>query len=365
MEFIASIGSQALYMKGTTEVHIFDPATNERRAYSNKVKNNQIEASCNLGEVTGGIGDALLITIPDTSRLKLTLTKADISLSETSMALGADLHYGGVVDLNEAVEAGADGKLKVSQTPVAPLGGCDICCTVGVDGKSYLIDPETKEVQDFVGVAGQTYCVRYWVLNPSAQQMDVFSSFEPMIMRVFMKQPVYAAPKQGDPMKGTRVGYMLTTVPRMQFDPNTSFGGDQTTAETQNISGNALSFDEACEAGVADTCLDAGKPKLMYRVLVLDGDSLGDVTGLAVVGGGVDVVVNGKANLPVKYVVKDISLVQADMSALTFTVAEKSIASVDANGVVTGLAEGSTEVKIELTGKGISTTANIDVAAQA
>lgn len=360
MDVIASMNGKSLYAKGTMEVHLYDIATNDRRGYSNKVKSRSLEHSVNLGEISGGMGEALLIQIPDTSRVKMTLSKADFDLGTQAMLLGADLHYGGVVDLHEVVTASADGKIVVSQTPVAPLGGCDPVCTIGAGGKSYAIDPATKTVQEFAGESGKDYCVHYWVMNASAQQMDVFANFAPAVVRCFIKQPIYSVAEGQDPLKGTCVGYLLTTIPRLSLDPNGSIGGEQTGNDTQNISGVALSYEEACNAGTDAVCLDSSRPKAYYQVLVLDGDQYQNVTGLVVVGGGITVAAGATATLPVKLVVGETCLVQPDLSDLTYNVAATSTATVT-NGIVKGVAAGSTEVTVKLASKNLECTANIDV----
>jgi uncharacterized protein YjdB len=84
---------------------------------------------------------------------------------------------------------------------------------------------------------------------------------------------------------------------------------------------------------------------LAYMIYVPFSTSGNGLAGLAVVGGGVTVAANATAVLPVKYVMADNTLVQPNYSRLTYLVASESVATV-ANGVVSGVAQGTTTVTI-------------------
>ena len=65
---------------------------------------------------------------------------------------------------------------------------------------------------------------------------------------------------------------------------------------------------------------------------------------------------------PVKYVINGV-LVQPDYSDLTYAIASTATATVDANGAITGVAAGSTEITVTLADPALSVVANLTVTA--
>lgn len=121
----ATLNGRALYAKGTMYVQMFDPATNDMVYYSNKMSTSQLTSTINLGAINAGPGNPVVIQIPDTPSLTMNLTAADFSLEGRALSAGSNVTYNGTVPVDEVVQA--DGPtLTVSQTPVYPLGTCDI-----------------------------------------------------------------------------------------------------------------------------------------------------------------------------------------------------------------------------------------------
>lgn len=151
----------------------------------------QLTSIINLGAINAGPGNPVVIQIPDTPSLTMNLTAADLSLDDRALSAGSNVVYNGVVPVDEVVQA--DGTtLTVTQTPVYPLGGCDIVGYINNSGTSYLIDPNTREIQDFTATAGQTYCVHYYTNNASAKQFGVDTLMNPAVVRGFITIPVYS-----------------------------------------------------------------------------------------------------------------------------------------------------------------------------
>ncbi len=359
----ATLNNRPLYAKGTMDVKCFDPSSNDMVYYSNKMSTSQIQSTINLGPINAGIGNPVVIQIPDTPSLTINLTAADFSLEGRALATGSTVTYNGVVPVDEV--AAAEGTtLTVQQTPVPPLGGCDVVCTVGNDGKAYLVDAETRQVQGFEAVDGQSYCVHYWTVRAGAKQFSVETLMSPSLVRSFITIPVFSAESGSqNALNGSRVGSLYITIPRMQFNGDLSTDGSQTTPATTVMSGTALSYDEACEAGIQ--CGSTASPKLAYMVLELFGDPDQNATALVIVGGNeIDVEAGQTAPIPVKYVMDDGSLGTPIMSSLDFAVAEggEAYASVSDMGVVTGISAGAAKITITTkSAKKLTVTADVTV----
>lgn len=358
----ATLNGTPLYAKGTMNVKLFDPSTDNMVYFSDKMSTSQLQSSINLGAINAGIGNPVVIQIPDTPNLTMNLTAADFSLAGRALSTGSDITYNAVVPVDEVVEATGT-SLTVLQPPVAPLGGCNVVCTVGNDGTSYTIDPTTRQVQNFTATAGQSYCVHYWTNNASSQQFAVETLMSPAVLRGFVIIPLYATDSAAsNKNSGSHVGNLYITIPRGQLSGDVSTEGSQTTPATTMMNLTALSYNEACEAGIQ--CGSSASPKLAYMVVELFGNPDQNATGLAIVGGN-DITAQAGTpyTIPVKYEMNDGEIVTPNMSDLTFTNPDGGLYfTVSSLGVVTGTAAGTGEVVITSNYNAqLTTTANVTV----
>ena len=343
------------YVKGTMEVWCYNPSTFNLDYYSDKIQTNQFSTSCNMGAVNAGIGNPVVINLPDTCEVNLTLTAADFSLEARQLSTGGALDYNGVVPICEEIRA-ASSTLTVTNTPAAPYGYDTPVGFVGVDGVAYEIDPGTKEVQGFTANAGDDYIVQYFMVAPSAQELTIDTVFDPSIEIVMIKLPAYSA--QGtSAAQGTKVGHYYIWIPRMQFAGKADAEASQTTASTTDISGTALSYKAAVAAG----CADAMSGALAYMVYMPEAGATSAIEDLVVLdGGAVSVKENETVQIPVKYVING-QLVQPAYSDLSYVSAAVGTATVDANGVVSGVSAGDTEITITLADPALTAYCNVTV----
>lgn len=358
----ATLNGRPLYAKGTMDVKMFDPATNDLRYYTNKMSVSQLASTINLAPINASIGNPTLIQIPDTPNLTLNLTAADFSLEARALSVGGNVTYNGVVPVDEVVQA--DGTtLTVAQTPVYPLGGCDIVGYINNSGTSYLIDPSTREIQGFTATAGQTYCVHYYTNNASAKQFGVDTLMNPAVVRCFITIPVYSTEgNAANANTGSRVGSLYITIPRGQLSGDVSTEGSQTTAATTIMNLTALSYDEACEAGIQ--CGTSASPKLAYMVLELYGNPDQNVEELAIVGGNdITVTAGTPYTIPVKYMMDNGEIVTPNMTDLTYTPEEgEAFFTVSPAGVISGTSDGTATLTIASKyNTDLTTTANVTV----
>lgn len=345
-----------VYAKGTMDVWLFNPSTFDLDFYSNKVQTNSLTTSTNMGEINGSLRNPVLLSLPDSAKLELQITAATSTLESRKLSVGGELTYNGIVPVLETITATGT-TLTVSQTPVAPYGTNTVYGFVDKDGKAYEIDPDTKAVQNFTSVDGTTYCVRYFVRAASAHQLRIGSAFEPDIEICMIRMPLYTT-QGSSTTQGTKWGDRYIWIPRMQFTGNAPFNGSQTDADTDDLSGSALPYEEAAAEGI---CLDEASYALAYMVDMPLAGVNSAVKGLAIVGGVVNVDVGDTVQIPVKYVMPDDTLVQPTYSDLTYAVTNTAKATVNANGVMTGVASGDTEVTVTLAEPALSVVANVVV----
>lgn len=344
------------YVKGTMEVWCYNPTTFNLDYYSDKIATDQLTTTANMGAINAGIGNPVVMNLPDTCAVNLTITAADFSLEARQLSVGGALTYNGIVPVCEEIVAASSTLTVTKGTPVAPYGYDSVVGFVGDDGVAYAIDPDTSAVSDFVATPGETYIVRYFIQAASAQQLTVNTVFDPSIEIVMIKLPAYSAQGSGT-AQGTRVGSYYIWIPRMQFGGKADVEASQTTASTTDISGTALSYRAAVAAG----CEDAMAGALAYMVYMPEAGAMSAIEDLVVLdGGAISVGVSETAQIPVKYIING-QLVQPNFADLSFTSASTATATVDANGVVTGVLAGDTEVTITLADPALTAYCNVTV----
>lgn len=331
---------RTLYVKGTVDIIMFNPATDDVVYSSNKIQTDQIQTSINLGAVQGGLGNATLINLPDTPNLTVSMNAADFSLEAQGLQVGATPSYNAIVPVQESVTC-TSGTLTVTGTPVAPLGTATNAAYGVVDGVSYPFNG--KVITFAAGEDNKAYCVRYFVQKLQAKQLDISTLFTPMVVRALITMPVFSS-TTGDVSTGSRVGSLYITVPRLQLNGDINIDGSQTTASSTVLNATALSFDEY-QTATGNACA-VNEPKLAYMALDLTDENTYDhVVRLVVIGGGVSGAANTVVDNPV-LLLMDNGETQpiSDYTDFTFTV-DAAVATVNAsNGKITIKDDGSIAV---------------------
>ena len=352
------MAKRTLYVKGTVDVMMFDPATDDVLYSSNKLQSNQIQTSINTGAVQGGLGNTTLINLPDTPSLTMNMTAADFSLEAQGLQVGEVPSYNAIVPVQESVTL-TGGTLTVSGTPVAPVGTSTGNIIGIVDGVAYTFTDKTITLTG--GTEGAAYCVKYFVQKLQAKQLDISTLFAPMVVRALITMPVFST-STGDISTGSRIGSLYITVPRLQLNGDINIDASQTAASTTVLNATALSFDEY-QSATGNACA-ASEPKLAYMALDLtDENTYEHVTKLVVIGGGVSGASGDVVDNPVLLLMDNGDTVAIQNYAdFTFT-ATASVATINANtGAITIAGNGDITVAAASSVGRDDLTATINVA---
>lgn len=357
-----------LYAKGTCNVVVRDITTGDVEYQSNKVQTAQMQTTVDMGAIQAGIGNATAIQIPHNAALNLTLTNADFSMAGRAMSVGSQLAYGGISPTCEVVTASAT-QLQIFNGPAAaPYGFTKNICNVveagvtNAPGTAYEIDTNGNVV-GFVATVGKSYTVTYFRQNASAEYFNVGGMFAPAIKHVTVQIAVYSTNGTQSATQGTKVGDLYIIVPRMQFSGKADIDGSQSNISTTDLSGTALTFEEASAVGVCTDCAIPGLAQIMY---VPAASTAASVQGMAFIGGGFTVAQGSSAPVPVKWLMPDNSLQQPDYSAMTYSIPVdgETYATVDDNGLVTALTAGTTTITVTIADNPqITTTGTLTVTA--
>lgn len=319
---------QELFTKGIAYAEFFDVNNGDLLGFSRYVTDFGLNGSWNDGDVEGGIGNQLIISLPDTSRLAATAKTADSALNNMALPIGQDVGGNGVIETLTAITA--SGTSLSLANAVKPYGADDVYCYVltssgsdkaaveAASGVAHVVSDGT--IQDFTAVSGNTYCVKYFVTNSSAEKLTIPALFQPKVVRAHFAVNVYAQSGGGDAMTGALVKIRHYYFPRYQFNAPLQITESQTTPGSTDLSGRCLSYQQAVEDGVC-----ASENNAAYGFIVDEPVGTGDtstvqVDGIYFIGGDRLFVAPGETvTVPVKYSVHGVLTDISDMSRVTFS----------------------------------------------
>lgn len=367
--------NKKVYVKGTCTVTLRDISTGNIWYVSDKAQSGNVTLSVNLNEIRAGLGNPIAAMIPSDSAMQANFTMADFNLMVKAAQAGAVHKFSAPTYKCAVVTAtGAALTWPVSThgTPVAMIGMSEpkvYIQTVGQeslvesDGVAYDVDSSTGVISGFVATSGTDYKITAMVQNPSAEVAEIGSLLDPKVAHFESQHAVYAN-ESGVGTQGTRIGWLYVVIPCLKLQADASITGDQGTADTTIVSGQAIAYDPAV---VSAQCADCTSSNLGYYVYVPD-DAAANIRGLAVVGGVTVVAKSGTAQLPVKFVMGDGSLVTPVDTASGFTyvlAGAPSGTSISASGLITaGSTAGDGECTTTYTSGGNTYTcvSNVSVA---
>lgn len=370
-----SFTDRKLYVKGTCQANLSDPCTGAIVYSSNKFQTGNITSSVTMGEIRAGMGNAIATILPSDSALNVEFTAADFSLFAKAAQVGATLSYNAPAPECQVVEAtGASLTIDVTEgAPVAQAGFSTAFCyvqevgaagSVATTGTPYAIS-SAGAITGFTASAGKSYKVFYFVNKLGAQVATISTLFNPQVLHFTAQMPVFSNEACSMENQGSRVGWLYVIVPRLKLGGNAGVVGDQTTADTTSLSGQAVAYDEDV---VSATCSDCNSSNLAYYIYVPDNGA-SSVAGLAVLGGYVGVATGATAQIPVRFVMENGQLVTPNDYATGFTYTasgQPAGTSVSNAGVITaGTTAGDFEVAVSYDNDGATLTTPVNVSVTA
>lgn len=353
---------EELFSKGIVYAEFFDPATDDLLGYSRYVADFSLAGSMNNGEVEGGPGNALIMMIPDTTRLNVTATTADSSLNNMALPIGGTVAGNGVVETMTAITA--TGATLALANASAPHGGqngavCYVITSSGSDrdaveaqsGVAHSVEGGT--IQDFEAVNGNTYCVKYFYENSSAQKLTIPAMFNAKVVRAHFAVNCYAKKTGSEVLSSSLFKIRHYYFPYYFFTNPLADTLSQTATGTVNLSGTCLTYQEAAAEGVCNVDTNGIYGYVVDEYVGGESTSTAAVDGIYFIGlgDGVSIVKSTSMELPVKYSVNGQLASISDMSQVTFTAASAVVSFADEhdNTMTAGASAGNTTVTVSVT----------------
>ena len=346
-----------LYVKGTCSVLFANTKTGNVEYWSDKVQNFNETSNANEDIIRAGLGNGIATVLISDSEKTVNATAADFSLKAKAMQLGGSVTYNGIVPVCQTVEAsGTSLSISLEEgVPVANYGFQKPLCyvqEVGAQspisqyGSAYEIDPASGAISGFTATASKTYKVWYLIHKITAMEATFYSNFQPGLYHATFQLAVYQNMSGGDTNTGTRVGWLYCIYPRYKMTPGGGMVGDQSTADTTDLSGRALPMDSDV---INAACTDCDVGVTCYYLYVPDDGSEAIMGILIQMGGVIEVNKSSTYQVVPSFIMENGQIIKAtDLTNFTFTM-ENTISgtSISAGGLITaGTTAGSTELQV-------------------
>lgn len=343
------------YVKGTCSAILSEKGTGDIVYYSDKFQTGNLTTEVNTDPIRAGMGNGIAAIIPSDSALNVEFAAADFSLWAKMASIGGTVTYTAPVMKCQVITPQANLlRIDVSEGVPVPQLGMDeeycyvqevgVAAPVGTYGQAYRITAAGM-VNGFTGEANHSYKVWYFVNEATAALGTVKADMNGGVYHFTAQMPVYANESGTADNTGSRIGWLYCIVPALKLNPNGGVVGDQGTADTTTISGQAMIADPETVSATCEDC--AGGGDYAYYVFVKD-DGADDIVGLAIVGGVVTVTVSTSKAVPVRFVMQNGQLATpASMGDFAFSLTSApSGTTVSNDGIITA---GATEGDCDLT----------------
>lgn len=268
------------------------------------------------------------------------------SLDYLGATIGSTVKMGGLTISEEQLVAGAGGVITATNTPL-PVNGALI-------GWYKRPNEEFWSIGNFVGktmtISGASqndvYCVKYFYENENARSIVVQAKYIPAELHVVIINDLYNGDVSTNASETTKIGRLVTDIPRLLLDGNQTLSLDASSAATISLSGTAMAVANGAN------CEDEDYYGTMTEEIF--GQSWQDsVIALAVENSELDLTRGSTDTLVVRVVYGNgMASERKANSNFTFVTSASNIANVGANtGVVTaGSTNGKAYITVTLTG---------------
>jgi len=292
--------------------------------------------------------------------MNITLTDAMFNLEYIAASLGVDIQSGGLsVDEVSLATSAIGGSVTLPHTPVA-FDGTLIGWYKLPTEENWTVGTITGDTMIIPGsAANTTYCVKYFYQNANARQIIIKTQYVPSELHVTILNDLWAGDIANTSSDTTKIGKLITDVPRLQMDGNQSLSLTSSGAATTSLSGSALAVSST------DSCEE--DPFYGTMTEELTGVNWQDtVVAIAPADGDIELEAGGTQTLQMYAVFGGMTASALKPNTVfSFTVdSGDSYVSVDQTGEVTAIAAGTAYVSVTLTGYASVPAAMVKVTVQ-
>lgn len=331
---LASVGTITLFNKATGDIIL----------RSNTLVDSGINFTTTAEDIRGGLANKLLAQYFHDSAMSLTLNDAMFNLQYLALNVGGTITVGGDIMKSEQVVAN-EGNFTVSEVPQSfmNLGTIGWYSPVGADEWTKVTFDGAQASANVK--AGDALCVRYVATDESIEQFVVSAAFVPDQCYALLTLPLFKGTKTEDYSSSSRAGEVQVEIPSFLLNGTQELSLSASGAATTSLSGNALAVMDGSEG------CDGDGYYAKLKQITFNKDEFADVKAIAVADSVVTIAPTTEQPLEVIALYGgNVAPRQLSNSKLTFTSKDEAVATVDVDGIVTGVAEGTTVIEVFVTG---------------
>lgn len=331
--YLAGVG-KALLIRG-----------NELIGVAKTLTDSTFDFSITSEDIRGGAANKLWGKYFHDSTLNVTLTDAMFKLEYIAASLGTAVQSGGLSVMEEQVVA-SGGVITASQTPVATGGSIIGWYKLPAEDYWTVATFDGQNISIGGAVDSTSYCLKYFYQNENARSVVLNAEYVPDELHIVIINDLFNGDISVDPVNTSKVGRLITDIPRFQLDGNQNLSLTSSGAASTSLAGSALAMTNA------DSCEEESYYGTMTEEIF--GETWQDgVIALAVADADMELANSETATLSVYAVFGGgVASTRKDNSNFTFTVLSGTSATVSSSGVVTASdsTDGETVVEVSLTG---------------
>lgn len=326
------------FLVSTADVYGYD--SNDNLLFVGKtLLDSSIETTLSNTDVRAGKGNQLQYIYYHTAEMNITINEAQFSLEFLALNTGSAITTGGNVWTEETVEVTA-GRGSVKGTPLALQTQKIYGWVTKEDGSVERVEFTGAQFSLSDPSFNGSVCVRYYVNDAAARQVTIYADMLPSVIRLVMVGTLASSDSTTN-----QIGTVQIEVPRASMTGAFTLSMTPDAVSQTPLSVRALASNES-----AGGCT-GNRPIYATITEKIDGAKWYDgVIGLSIKDGDFDLATEGTKTLSVFAVKGDGSAAfLAPVADLTFDSSEETYATVDESGVVTGVAAGSSTIKVTIT----------------
>ena len=321
------------------DLDFFDPDTHDLVATAKVATETTISATAEEIKVSGGQFNKVYNKYYSTSELNFTVQDAAYKFEYLAMKTGEDITFGGDIFELEEVVINA-GKGIITGNPSKMGEDCVAFVREKVQGSKWtkvVYDEETKEF-NYVIADGQAVCVKYLQYDPNVRKIKI-GDLLPKVYEVYGRTPI---------LGGEKGKYLQLHVPKYQLSAGFELSLSPNGNATMDLSGTALQVEDYANCEETSTyyaTLTEKRPDTKWY---------NECKAIYAMPHELELVPGEEFNIKVYADFKSSIYGNSDViqpSELTYAISgdDSGIATVDANGKVTAVGDGTTKLEISVT----------------
>lgn len=327
------------FMTSVADVYAYDTQTGDLILYGKTLLDTSLDTTLGNTDVRAGRGAPLQYVYYHSPDLKFTVNDAQFNLAFLAANVGSVITTGNNVYTEENVTLTGGGAGTVTGTPLAVTG-------TTVYGWVTLVNGDVEKVTftgsafTCSGTSGDVVCVRYYLADAASRSITVSGSIVPSILRFVLEAQLASSD-----VTSNVIGKVQIEVPRATLTGAFSLAMKPDSVASTPLNARALPNNDTVGGCVT-------QPWLAKITEVITGTNWYDnVIGLSIAGGDFALTHPATKQLQVYAIPSTGAAFIPPTADLTFASSDTGKATVNASGLVTTVAAGSSTIHVTITAK--------------